>query len=471
MTTRRPTLLALLATIALVVGACSQGSTPNPSGASSGAASSAPSTAAGAASGAASSAPSTAAGAAACTGTQTVTVWSWFVQNTMTKAVDAYQKSHPGVTVKYTYYNYDPEYLTALKAAAASDTLPDLIGMQPGSFTQQYRDYLVALNTYAAAAWGADWESLIPPVDKQQMALGNPAGDTNYYILPQSSQVLATWYNKDIFAKYNLSVPTTLDELIQVAKTLRANNIIPMFQGAAGAWQNENVFLMMANQVKKGITDDVQQGKADWTDPALVTAMKTWGDLFKNGVFQDGALGAQGYPTGAQLFASGKVGMITFGSWWLQEAQLPPPQPDQVSDLKAFDYFMFPAITSGSQPGAIVGGVDFGYGMTKHGASNPCAFDFLASFLNGEAGQAALADVADLPAFLNVKLPSSVSPNVSALYARFMQQLPNAVNQRWYSADVQKAVDDALQAVATGEKTPEAALADVSTVQKKALGK
>jgi raffinose/stachyose/melibiose transport system substrate-binding protein len=463
MTTRRPALLALLTTIALVVGACSQGSTPSPSAAASTAPSTAPSTAA-------SAAPSASPAAAVCTGTQTVTVWSWFVKSTMQKAVDAYQKAHPGITVKYTYYNYDPEYLTALKAAAASDTLPDVIGLQPGSLTQQYRDYLVGLNSYAATAWGADWEKLIPAVDKQQMLLGNPTGDTNYYMLPHESQVLATWYNKDIFAKYNLSVPTTLDQLIQVAKTLRANNILPMYQGGAGSWQNENVFLILANQVKKGITDDAQQGKADWTDPALVTAMKTWGDLFKNGVFQDGALGAQGYPTGAQLFASGKVGMVTFGSWWLQESQLPPPQPDQVSDLKAFDYFMFPAITSGSQPGAVVGGIDVGYGMTKHGAANPCAFDFLASLLNGEAGQAALADVNDLPAFLNVKLPSSVGPNVSALYTKFMQQLPDAVNQRWYSADVQKAVDDALQAVAGGEKTPEAALADVVAVQKKALG-
>lgn len=453
MKTRRPALLALLATVALVFGACSSSNTPTP----------APSTAA-------STAPSASAAGSACTGTQTVTVWSWFVQSTMQKAVDAYQKAHPGITIKYTYYNYDPEYLTALKAAAASDTLPDVIGLQPGSLTQQYRQYLVGLNSYAAAAWGADWEKLIPNVDKQQMLLGNPAGDINYYMLPHESQVLATWYNKDIFAQYNLSVPTTLDQLISVSKTLRQNNVIPMYQGAAGSWQNENVFLILANQVQAGITDQAQQGKVEWTDPKIVTAMKTWGDLFTNGVFQDGALGAQGYPTGAQLFASGKVGMVTFGSWWLQEAFLAPPQPDQVADLKAFDYFMFPAITADSQPGAIVGGIDVGYGMTKHGAANPCAFDFLASLLNGEAGQAALADVNDLPAFLGVKLPAGVGPNVSAIYDKFMAQLPNAVNQRWYNADVQKAVDDALQAVAGGQKTPEAALADVATAQKKALG-
>src|ERR1700754_2989247 len=84
-----------------------------------------------------------------------VTVWSWFVQSTMQKSIDAFQKAHPDITVKYTYYNYSPEYITALKAAAASNSLPDVIGLQPGSLTQQYRPQLEALNAHAEKEWGA----------------------------------------------------------------------------------------------------------------------------------------------------------------------------------------------------------------------------------------------------------------------------------------------------------------------------
>lgn len=68
-----------------------------------------------------------------------VTVWSWFVQSTMQKSIATFEKTHPGVKIKFTYDNYSPEYITALKAAAASDSLPDVIGLQPGSLTQQYR--------------------------------------------------------------------------------------------------------------------------------------------------------------------------------------------------------------------------------------------------------------------------------------------------------------------------------------------
>ena len=56
------------------------------------------------------------------------------------------EEKNPGLEVKYTYYNYSPEYITSLKAAAASNSLPDIIGLQPGSLTQQYREQLAALN-------------------------------------------------------------------------------------------------------------------------------------------------------------------------------------------------------------------------------------------------------------------------------------------------------------------------------------
>ena len=114
-----------------------------------------------------------------------VTVWSWFISSTMQKSIAAFEKAHPDIKVTYTYYNYSPEYLTALKAGAASDSLPDVIGLQPGAFTQQYREKLTAVNDLAKATWGDGWEDKIFPVNRKQMLMGNPAGDSGYYIVPQ----------------------------------------------------------------------------------------------------------------------------------------------------------------------------------------------------------------------------------------------------------------------------------------------
>ncbi|HEY2123793.1 MAG TPA: extracellular solute-binding protein [Chthoniobacterales bacterium] len=400
-----------------------------------------------------------------------ITVWSWFISSTMEKSIKAFEEKNPGLEVKYTYYNYSPQYITALKAAAASNSLPDIIGLQPGSLTQQYREQLASLNPYAEKEWGADWQSKIFPVNLKQMAMGNPAGDTNCYILPQESQILVIWYNKEIFKKLGLEVPKTYAELIAASKKLTGAGYIPLYQGAADGWQNENVFLMLANQLAPGLVDDAQNGKARWTSAPLVKAMQAWGGLFKDGVFQQGALGARAYPTGAQLFAQGRVGMMALGSWWMQESKFPPPLSQYVQNMNGFDFFYFQALEENGKPSPPVGGIDIGYGMTKNGEKNPDAWKFLASLVRGEGLQQALNDLNDLPAISDFEPKGEVTPNIKVMYGRFMADLPVADNQRFLSPQVSEELDSVLGGVAAGTVTPEDGLKRMQAATDKALGK
>jgi raffinose/stachyose/melibiose transport system substrate-binding protein len=400
-----------------------------------------------------------------------ITVWSWFISSTMAKSIKAFEKKNPGLEVKYTYYNYSPEYITALKAAAASNSLPDIIGLQPGSLTQQYREQLAALNSYADQEWGADWQSKIFPVNLKQMAMGNPTGDANFYILPQESQILVIWYNRDIFKKLNLEVPKTYKDLVAASRKLTGAGYIPLYQGAADGWQNENVFLMLANQLAPGLVDEAQNGKSPWTSPPLVKAMQAWANLFKDGVFQQGALGAHAYPTGAQLFAQGRVGMMALGSWWMQESKFPPPLSPFVQNMSGFDFFYFPALDEDGKSSPPVGGIDIGYGMTKKGEKNPDAWKFLASLVRGEGLQQALNDLNDLPATSDFEPQGDVTPNIKEMYGRFMADLPHAENQRFLSPQVSEELDSVLGGVAAGSVTPEDGLKRVQAATNKALGK
>jgi raffinose/stachyose/melibiose transport system substrate-binding protein len=402
--------------------------------------------------------------------TKTVTVWSWFVASTMQKSIAAFEKAHPDVNVQFTYYNYSPEYLTALKAAAVSNSLPDLIGLQPGSLTQQYRAQLEPLNTLASQTWGAQWQDKIFPVNGKQILMGNPSGDENYYMMPQESQDLVIWYNTKIFAKLGLAVPKTYDELVKVAGALAEGGYIPMFQGAADGWQNENVFLMLADQRAPGLIEQAQSGEAKWTSPELVQAMEDWRALFTDKVVQEGALGAHAYPTGAQLFAVGRVGMMALGSWWMQESKFPPPLSPYVQNMDGFDFFYMPALKGSDHASPPIGGTDIGYGLTKSGALNPAAWTFLASLANGEALQPALDDLNDLPAFKGHAPQGDITPHVRAMYDRFINDLPKAENQRFALPAIEDALQNALAGVAAGSLQPEAALASVQVATDKALG-
>ncbi|ACI58208.1 extracellular solute-binding protein family 1 (plasmid) [Rhizobium leguminosarum bv. trifolii WSM2304] len=398
-----------------------------------------------------------------------ITVWSWFVQSTMQKSIDAFQKAHPDVKVTYTYYNFSPEYITALKAAAASGSLPDVIGLQPGSLAQQYREQLEPINDRATKQWGADWEKNIFPVNRKQMQMGNPKGDTNYYLMPQESQVLCIWYNRKLFEELGIAVPKTYDDLKAASKKLTEGGFIPMFQGAADGWQNENVFLMLANQFSPGIVDKAQAGETPWTAPELVEAMQAWKGLFDDGVFQQGALGAHAYPTGAQLFQQGRVGMMALGSWWMQESKFPPPLSEFVHNMEGFDFFYMPPVKDGNKASPPVGGIDIGYGLTKNDAKNEEAWTFLAELTNGVGLQEALNDLNDLPAFSGHEPKGDITDHVKEMSARFMADLPKAENQRFASPAVAEALDNALAGVAAGSLEPKAALKSVDEATQKAL--
>jgi raffinose/stachyose/melibiose transport system substrate-binding protein len=199
--------------------------------------------------------------------------------------------------------------------------------------------------------------------------------------------------------------------------------------------------------------------------------MKAWKALFDDGVFQQGALGAHAYPTGAQLFAQGKVGMMALGSWWMQESKFPPPLSEFVQNMEGFDFFYLPPAVDGNPASPPVGGIDIGYGLTKNGEKNPAAWTFLASLTNGEALQEALNDLNDLPAFAGHEPKGDISDHVKQMSARFNADLVKAENQRFAVPAVAEALDNALAGVASGSIEPEAALASVQAATDKALGK
>ena len=88
-------------------------------------------------------------------GANSVSIWTWTpIPRTINKMIGAFESDNTGIKISYTNYNYNPEYLAALAAGAGSNTLGDILGLQPGSLTQQYKDYLIDLSAYANAAWG-----------------------------------------------------------------------------------------------------------------------------------------------------------------------------------------------------------------------------------------------------------------------------------------------------------------------------
>lgn len=401
----------------------------------------------------------------------TVSMWTWSpVTRTAEKMIDAFEKANPDIKIDYTNYNYNPEYLQALSAASASDNLPDIVGLQPGSLTQTYSDYLIDLTDYAKKEWGDDWESVYDNVTQSQLTLGNAEGDESHYILPIETQDIYVEYNKTLFKELGLEVPTTYDELAAVSKTLRDKGYAPLFFGGADGWQHVNLLIMCTSQISDTLFDDCQYGKTEWTSDDMKQAMTNYKKLFDDGIMQDGALSSTSYSDGTTLFLAGQAGMMLLGSWWAQEYTA-----EDVSDAVAnwdYDYFYLPAISEGLSDSKAIGGVDFGYGITKNCKNPDAAWKALVSFASGEGAQEIANDMNNHLSYPNIE------PDTAAMVER--EGLLNAVdefnrsgkdiagglvNQRIAEPTIETAVQEAMQGLVGGTYSVDEAAQHIQDAQ------
>lgn len=400
-----------------------------------------------------------------------VSLWTWSpITRTAEKMIDAFEKANPDITIDYTNYNYNPEYLQALSAASASDNLADIVGLQPGSLTQTYSDYLIDLSDYAKAEWGDDWTSVYDNVTQSQLQLGNKDGDDGHYILPIETQDIYVEYNKTLFEQLGLKVPTTYDELVEVSKTLRDNGYAPLFFGGADGWQPCNLLLMCTSQISDTLFDECQNGEKAWTCDEMKQAMTNYKKLFDDGVMQDGSLSSTSYSDGTTLFLAGQAGMMLLGSWWAQEYT-----SEDVSDAVAnwdYDYFYLPALEEGLSDSKAIGGVDFGYGITKNCENPDLAWKALVSFATGEGAQEIANDMNNHLSYPNIEPDTSAMverdglQNVVDEFNRSGKDIAaGLVNQRIAEPTIETAIQEAMQGLIGGTYSVDEATQHIQDAQ------
>lgn len=402
---------------------------------------------------------------------RSVSLWTWSpITRTAEKMIDAFEKANPDITIDYTNYNYNPEYLQALSAASASDNLADIVGLQPGSLTQTYSDYLIDLSDYAKAEWGDDWTSVYDNVTQSQLQLGNKDGDDGHYILPIETQDIYVEYNKTLFEQLGLKVPTTYDELVEVSKTLRDNGYAPLFFGGADGWQHVNLLLMCTSQISDTLFDECQNGEKAWTCDEMKQAMTNYKKLFDDGVMQDGSLSSTSYSDGTTLFLAGQAGMMLLGSWWAQEYT-----SEDVSDAVAnwdYDYFYLPALEEGLSDSKAIGGVDFGYGITKNCENPDLAWKALVSFATGEGAQEIANDMNNHLSYPNIEPDTSAMverdglQNVVDEFNRSGKDIAaGLVNQRIAEPTIETAIQEAMQGLIGGTYSVDEATQHIQDAQ------
>ncbi|AGW40910.1 sugar ABC transporter sugar-binding protein [Leifsonia xyli subsp. cynodontis DSM 46306] len=198
-------------------------------------------------------------------------VWSWRPEDkgAYTKIFAEYEKRHPGVTVKVSAFK-KTEYPQVLTTGLTGSNGPDIAQVQAYGKLQPYVDggNLVA------------FDGAIPGLkDIDEAALAGATGkkDGKVYGVPFAMQTLQMFYNKDIFAKHKLSVPTTWDDFLRVNATLKQNGITPMAVGGKDTWTLPILHDTLAAAVYGGsaFQKEVVAGATTFEDPVYVKSIQT----------------------------------------------------------------------------------------------------------------------------------------------------------------------------------------------------
>ncbi|WP_382308643.1 ABC transporter substrate-binding protein [Herbiconiux sp. UC225_62] len=201
----------------------------------------------------------------------TITYWSW--TPSAEAQVAAFEKAYPNVDVKYVNAGTNTDEYTKLQnAITAGSGAPDVAQVEYYAIPQfALSDSLVDLSSYGFADLEDDYSA---------GPWSSVAFDGKIYGLPQDSGPMAMFYNKTVFDKYGIEVPTTYDQYIAAAQKLHAadpNAYITNDTGDAGfttsmIWQaGGQPFTAEGTDVSINLQDD---GSKKWAD--------TWNQLNEN---------------------------------------------------------------------------------------------------------------------------------------------------------------------------------------------
>lgn len=221
------------------------------------------------------------------------------------------------------------------------------------------------------------------------------------------------FYNKDLFAKYGVKVPTTWAQLLAAADTFKKNKIAPMTAGGKDGWPvlvaGYGILLSMYPD-QAALVKGLWTGTIKWNDAKSLEMWKRMQILARD-LIEPGA-SAISFDGAPGRFASGAAAMYPAGSW-------DAPAIESANPDLHFGYFPMPGSDNPQDNKFLAGKYDVGWVAAAKTSQKDAVLKWLDYFSQPENYQAYVTAVGIIPTQPTAKLGTNLGKEVAPYLANF----------------------------------------------------
>ncbi|KPL72046.1 hypothetical protein ADN00_16320 [Ornatilinea apprima] len=216
------------------------------------------------------------------------------------------------------------------------------------------------------------------------------------------------YYNKDLFAANNVTVPTTWSELVTACETFKAAGIPCMTAGGKDGWP---IFVGAYGLIgsiypdQAALVEGLWNGSIKWNDEKSMVMWERM-KVYAQEMMEEGASGIAGDAAPGR-FASGAVAMFSGGTWYASAIEAAEP---------AFEwgYIPFPGSDNPEDNKYLFGKYDQGWAVAANTPNKDASLLYLTEFSDPANYQAFVDAVGFIPtqptATLNTQIGQEVAP-------------------------------------------------------------
>lgn len=341
---------------------------------------------------------------------QTLTLWDYesadsALGKARALAVKNFLASHPGAKVHYEMKAFE-QINSSASLILNSNSAPDVMEYNKGNATSGLLSKQGLLTDLTPEVTKNGWDKLLSP-SLQVTAKYDPTGSMGsgkWYGVPTYGEFVFVYYNKDMFAKQGLSVPTTLADFESDLAKFKAAGITPIANGGA-EYPTQQVFYELAlSKANQQFVNDFQlyQHKVNFQGPEFTFGATTLQDWVNKGYIAKNSVNLKAQDMG-NAFEAQKNPIMISGTWWYGTL---------ASEIKNFKWgtFLFPGNTfnAGSSGNLWV--------VPSKAKNKDLAYDFINITLQKDV-QTLMGNSGGIP--VNADLSKITDPGNKALIADF----------------------------------------------------